>query len=70
MREANAMVNNRSTLKVTLEINQETNLDELLAHLYLMQDTLPSQYARVDDLLVDFTIHEGALEPPGHLPAI
>lgn len=57
------MTINSSTLKITLEINQETNLDELMAHLCLMQDTLPAQFSRPDDILLDFSVHEGELEP-------
>lgn len=57
------MLNNTSALKITLEINQETNLDELMAHLCLMQGAMPARKAAVDDLLPDFSIHEGELEP-------
>lgn len=57
------MLNNSSALKVTLEINQETNLDELMAHLCLMQDAFPAQEGMDAGLLPDFTIHEGELAP-------
>ena len=54
-----------SALKITLEISQETNLDELMAHLCLMQDAIPAarQQAQNEGHLVDFTVHEGELEP-------
>jgi len=55
--------NGSSDLKITLEINQETNLDELMAHLCLMKGSMPAQLDEKDGLLPDFTIHEGELEP-------
>lgn len=56
---------NSSTVKITLEINQETNLDDLMAHLCLVQDNIPPQHAALhaEELLADFSIHEGELEP-------
>ena len=57
------MLNKASALKITLEINQETILDELMAHLCLMQDAMPAQQFSTDGLLPDFTIHEGELAP-------
>ena len=59
------MLNDNSTVKITLEINQETNLDELMAHLCLMQDNIPDQNSSSGSLefLSDFSIHEGELEP-------
>jgi hypothetical protein len=50
-------------VKVTLEINQETNLEELMAHLCLMQRNMPSDATISNDALSDFSIHEGELEP-------
>jgi len=55
------MINNTSSVKVTLEINQETNLEELMAHLCLMKNNIPSNFVASDDLLPDFSIHEGEL---------
>ena len=49
--------NGSSALKITLEINQETNLDELMAHLCLMQGSMPAQLDEKDGLLPYFTIH-------------
>lgn len=59
------MLNNSSALKVTLEISQETNLNELMAHLCLMQNNIPTEHLCVstDNLLSDFSIHEGELGP-------
>ncbi len=59
------MNNHTPAVKVTLEINQETNLEELMAHLCLMQRNIPSQAASSGDELLDFSIHEGELEPAG-----
>jgi hypothetical protein len=56
------MLKNDQILKVTLEINQDTNLEELMAHLYLMQNNTPV-LGKESDLLVDFSIHEGELSP-------
>ena len=55
------MMNTTSSVKVTLEINQETNLEELMAHLCLMKSNIPSNFVASDDLLLDFSIHEGEL---------
>jgi hypothetical protein len=55
------MINNTSTVKVTLEINEQTNLEELMAHLCLMKSNIPSKFVASDDLLSDFSIHEGEL---------
>jgi hypothetical protein len=56
------MLNNDQVLKVTLEISQDTNLEELMAHLCLMQrNTLI--LGKDSDLLADFSIHEGELSP-------
>jgi hypothetical protein len=55
------MISNTSSVKVTLEINQETNLEELMAHLCLMKNNIPSNFVASDDLLPDFSIHEGEL---------
>ena len=57
------MMNNSPAMKITLEINQETNLDELMAHLCLMQGAMPARKVPSEDLLPDFNIHEGELEP-------
>ena len=57
------MSNHTPAVKVTLEINQETNLEELMAHLCLMQRNMPSDAIVSDDALSDFSIHEGELEP-------
>ena len=57
------MLNKASALEITLEINQEANLDELMTHLFLMQDAMPAQQFSTDGLLPDFTIHEGELDP-------
>ena len=54
------MLKNDQVLKVTLEINQDTNLKELMAHLCLMQKNTPVS-SKESDLLVDFSIHEGEL---------
>jgi hypothetical protein len=54
------MLRHDQVLKVTLEINQDTNLDELMAHLCLMQKNVPV-LDKESDLLVDFSIHEGEL---------
>lgn len=51
-----------STVKITLELNQETNMDELMAHLCLMQNNIPAN-RESDDFLVDFSVHEGEIEP-------
>ena len=57
------MTENTSTVKITLEINQETNMDDLMAHLYMMKDRMPNPVQEDLDLLEDFSIHEGELEP-------
>lgn len=59
------MNNHTPAVKVTLEINQETNLEELMAHLCLMQRNMPSEASFSGDELFDFSIHEGELEPEG-----
>jgi len=56
------MLKNDQVLKVTLEINQDTNLEELMAHLCLMQNNTPV-LGKDSDLLADFSIHEGELSP-------
>jgi hypothetical protein len=63
------MMENTSALKITLEINQDTNLDELMAHLYLMQNAIPDVNAANEALLPDFSVHEGELELFGSGPA-
>ena len=57
------MSNNAAAVKVTLEINQDTNLDELVAHLCLMKSGQFQKRQPADSLLPDFSIHEGELEP-------
>ncbi len=57
------MNNQIPAVKVTLEINQETNLEELMAHLCLMQTNMPADATNFKDELSDFSIHEGELEP-------
>ena len=57
------MNENSSTVKITLEINQETNLDDLMAHLYMMKDNIPNPVQEDIDTLEDFAIHEGELDP-------
>jgi len=59
------MSNHTPAVKVTLEINQETNLEELMAHLCLMQRNMPLETSLSGDELFDFSIHEGELEPAG-----
>lgn len=59
----NMNTDHSKAVKVTLELNQETNLDELMAHLCLMQGAFPSQVRDAEGMLPDFTIHEGELEP-------
>lgn len=54
------MLKNGSSVKVTLELNQETNLEELMANLCVMQDNIP-QTSEKDCLLADFSVHEGEL---------
>lgn len=56
------MNDNSSTVKITLEINQETNLDDLMAHLYMMKDNIPNQADEDEGMLEDFAIHEGELD--------
>ena len=56
------MLKNDQALKITLEINQDTNLEELMAHLCLMQKNRPV-LGKDSDLLADFSIHEGELLP-------
>ena len=60
------MLNTASnSVKITLELNQETNLDELMANLSTMRDSMPRDTgAEMDSLLVDFTVHEGELGFP------
>lgn len=58
---------NSSTVKVTLEIDQGTNLNELMAHLSMMRENTPRAAGESADCLPDFSIHEGELEPAdGH----
>jgi len=54
------MLKNGSSVKVTLELNQETNLEELMANLGVMQDNIPKSSEK-DCLLADFFVHEGEL---------
>jgi len=54
------MLKNGSSVKVTLELNQETNLEELMANLGVMQDNIPKSSEK-DCLLADFSVHEGEL---------
>lgn len=60
------MTKNESTVKITLELNQETNMDELMAHLCLMQNNIPAKREN-DDILMDFSVHEGEVEPASNL---
>lgn len=57
------MINASSTVKVTLEIDQDTNLDELMAHIGMMQGSIPVPAVEQDRQLADFSIHEGVLTP-------
>lgn len=50
-----------NAVKAPLELIQETNLDELMAHLCLMQRAFPSHRDALG-ILPDFSIHEGELE--------
>ena len=54
------MLKNGSSVKVTLELNQQTNLEELMANLCVMQDNIP-QTSEKDCLLADFSVHEGEI---------
>ena len=51
---------NTSSVKITLEISQETNLNELMGQLCVMQGSMPAR-SKVP-LLPDFSVHEGELE--------
>ena len=59
------MMDDKSSVKVTVELNPKTNLEELTAHLFLMQSNIPASFVASDELMPDFSIHEGelALEP-------
>ena len=60
------MLKNGPSVKVTLELNPETNLNDVLANLCAVQDAIPckdTRYEAKKDLLGDFSIHEGVLEP-------
>ena len=63
------MMDKSSALKLTVEINKDTNLDDLMAHLYMMQHGIPGENARDVAQLPDFSVHEGELELFGSAPA-
>lgn len=54
---------NTQSVKITLEISQDTNLAELMNQLSLMQNSMPAESPANRHSLPDFSIHEGELEP-------